>query len=609
MGILTNGSEPGGGATRMRPGVWIAVSSILTLALFSLLAYHVDVTLRTGRELTRAYLEGEGLKDLIHQRHRELSLTAVMLVATRNQEWLERHHEFERTLVASLDAAIESPRPGYDVEALWEIREATHGLSRVEAEAFQMASRGETDDALQLLSGTEYNLWEQRFSSSADRFIDRFLGFLDAELEGHRLHELRSLGISMIIVVICVLMWLYLARRLSRWGTKLRSEVAARERLEGELMAAQKLEAVGRLASGVAHDFGNLLTAIRGYATLAREGLPAEHPARASLARVEDAADQADAATRGLLTFARRGAIEKKPVDLVRILCEGVAWLRRVLPGSIRLSIDFDADSEVWVFGDRGQLQQALLNLVLNARDALPDGGDLRISLEVAESDNDVGYVVMRVADTGQGMKESVKERALEPFFTTKEAGYGTGLGLAMVHGIVSSHAGTIQIESESGQGTCVSLRFPTIEPPAQDDSLIEDEAEKLEGSGLVLLAEGQPYVRDILSTALEEAGFRVQSTASCPDFREIYAACDEEPVLVVMDNDVPEGCGVTCVHTARTNGYGGPIIVITHELSAELESGLDADVMILRKPIRVGDLRRLAIAVTRSGGDEEAAA
>ena len=130
-----------------------------------------------------------------------------------------------------------------------------------------------------------------------------------------------------------------------------------------------------------------------------------------------------------------------------------------------------------------------------------------------------------------------------------------------------------------------------------------------MEGSGLVLLAEGQPYVRDILSTALEEAGFRVQSRASCPDFREMHAACNEEPVLIVMDNDVPEGCGVTCVRTTRANGYDGPIIVITHELSADLESGLDADVMVLRKPMRVGDLRRLAIAVTRSGSDEGAAA
>jgi signal transduction histidine kinase len=609
MAVLTSGIEAGGGGTRMRPGVWIVVSSILTLALFSLLAYHVDVTLHTGRELTGAYLEGEALKDLIHQRHRELSLTAVMLVATRNQEWLERHHEFERALVASLDAAIESPRPGYDLEALREIRDAVHGLSRVEAEAFQMAGHGETEEALQLLSGAEYSLWEQRFTSSADRFIDRFLGFLDAELEGHRLHELRSLGISMIIVVICVLMWLYLARRLNRWGGKLRSEMAARERLEAELRAAQKMEAVGRLASGVAHDFGNLLTAIRGYATLARERLPAEHPARASLARVEEAADQADAATRGLLTFARRGATEKRPVDLVRIAREGTAWLRRVLPRSIRLQLDFDAIGEVWVFGDRGQLQQALLNLVLNARDAMPDGGDLKISLDVTDSDNDSNHVVMRVTDTGYGMDEQVMERALEPFFTTKEAGSGTGLGLAMVHGIVTSHGGVMRIESEPGKGTCVSLRFSTVESPEDSDKQIEDQTQSLEGSGLVLLAEGQPYVRDILSTALEEAGFRVQSRASCPDFREMHAACSEVPALIVMDNDIPGGCGATCVRTTRANGYEGPIIVITHELTADLESGMDADVMVLRKPIRVGDLRRLAIAVTRDGGGDEVAA
>ncbi len=609
MAVTSKDFDSGKVARRMRPGVWIAVSSVLTLALFSLLAYHVDVTLLTGRELTKAYLEGEGLKDLIHERQLELSITAVKLVATQQQDWLERHHEVERALLKALDSAIANPSPGYDLDALREIREAVQGLSRVESEAFQMAGRGEVGDALGVLSGTEYTLWEQRFTSASEQFITRFLAHLNAELEGHRRHELRSLGISMVIVMICVFMWLYLARRLNRWGRKLRSEVAARERLEGELREAQKLEAVGRLASGVAHDFGNLLTAIRGYATLARERLAPDHPARASLAQVEEAADQADAATRGLLTFARRGATEKKPVELTGLVTEGVSWLKRVLPASIHLSLDLDTSARIWVFGDRGQLQQALLNLVLNARDAMTEGGDLRISLHAPASGVDAGFAVLQVMDTGVGMDEAVRHRALEPFFTTKDEGAGTGLGLAMVHGIVKGDEGNMRIESEQGEGTRVSLRFQTVAAPEAADQPPEEEIAPVRGSGLVLLAEGQPYVRGILATALEEAGFDVDSRASCPAFREMYDSLEEAPSLIVMDNDIPGGCGATCIRNTRAKGYRGPIIVITHELPDDLASGLDADVLILRKPVRVGDLRRLAVTVTRSGRGEEAAA
>jgi signal transduction histidine kinase len=596
-------------ARRMRPGVWIAVSSVLTLALFSLLAYHVDVTLRTGREMTKAYLEGEALKDLIHERQLELSINAVKLIATQQQDWLEGHHEIERTLVKALDTAIDSPSPGYDLDALREIREAVQGLSRVESKAFQMAGRGDVSDALGVLSGTEYTLWEQRFTAASERFITRFLDHLNAELEGHRLHELRSLGISMFIVMICVFMWLYLARRLNGWGRKLRSEMAMRERLESELLESQKLEAVGRLASGVAHDFGNLLTAIRGYATLARERLAPDHPARASLAQVEEAADHADAATRGLLTFARSGATEKKPVDLTRLVTDGASWLKRVLPASINLTLELDTSTQVWAFGDRGQFQQALLNLVLNARDAMADGGDLRISLDAPDAGSDAGFAVLRVTDTGVGMDEAVRHRALEPFFTTKDEGSGTGLGLAMVHGVVSGHDGEMRIESEQGEGTRVSLRFPTVAAPDDADQPREDERAPLVGSGLVLLAEGQPYVRDILGTALEEAGFEVDSRASCPAFREMYDGLEAAPSLIVMDNDIPGGCGATCIRNTRAKGYQGPIIVITHELPDDLASGLDADVLVLRKPVRVGDLRRLAVAVTRNGRGGEAAA
>ncbi len=582
-----------------RPRIWILIASGMTLVLFGLLAYHVDETLHVGKELTAAYLGGEALKDLIMERQQELSLTALLLVATRNEEWLSRHHRVERNLLASVSAAIAQPRPGYDVAALTDVHEAVQGLSRVETDAFQLAAQGNVSAGLELLSGGAYQIWSERFTTSAETFIDSFLGYLRAEMEGHRVHEFRSLGVAVAIVAICVGMWLYLARRIRQWADAFSREADARTQLEVELAQAQKMEAVGRLASGIAHDFSNLLTAIRGYTTLAREQLAPEHPARMALSRVEDAADQADDVTRGLLTFGRKGAAERKPVDLVRLLKDGAAGLRRFLPGTVRLRLETGPDPSVWVFGDPGQLQQVLLNLAVNARDAMPDGGELTVSLEAPEG---AGVVVVRVSDTGLGMEAEVLRRAQEPFFTTKDPGDGTGLGLSLVHGIVASHSGSIHIDSRPGSGTSVSLRLPVTETPPEAEEEAPAKEAQTRGSGTIFLAEGHAYVRDILATALEDTGFSVTPVRTCPEFRALQQQRESAADLIVLDADLPGGCGVTCLEAIRQRGYSGPAIVLTYDLTPEMERRLGADVMVLRKPVRIGDLRRLAVALTGPG-------
>lgn len=596
-----------------RPRTWILAASVVTLVLFGLLAYHVDETLHVGTRLTGAYLEGEALKDLIMERQQELSLTALMLVATRSDAWLERHHRVERDLLASLSGAIANPRPGYDTTALEKIREAVQGLSRVETEAFHLAAAGEVAAGIQLLQGAAYTIWTEQFTVSAQTFIDSFLSYLRGELEGHRVHEYRSLGIAVIMVAICVCMWLYLARRMRQWADAFSRELGARTRLELELVQAQKMEAVGRLASGIAHDFSNLLTAIRGYATLAKERLPAGEFAREALARVEDAADQADGVTRGLLTFGRKSAREMKPVDLVRLLEDGAGWLRRFLPGTIKLRLDAGTAPHVWVSGDLGQLQQVLMNLVVNARDAMPGGGELAVSLEAQElgADDGSGSVLIRVSDTGSGMDATTLQRAMEPFFTTKDPDEGTGLGLAVVHGIVSAHGGTVHIDSRPGEGTIVSVTLPLSAMPDERPEAVADidTGPREPGGGTVFLAEGHSYVRDILATALEDSGFTVSPVTSCPEFRALHRDGAITPDLIVLDADLPGGCGVDCLETIRRHGYAGPAILVTHDLTEDMEDRLGADVMVLRKPLRVSDLRRLATAMTRGRKSGEAAA
>jgi signal transduction histidine kinase len=594
-----------------RPGTWILIASVLTFSLFGLLIYHVNVTLRVGSELAQAHLHGEALRDLIVEGEQQLSLAAAMRVATGDREWLGRYEGLQRDLIASLDTAIGTPRPGYDIGALTDIRDAVTDLSRTQSQAIQLAAAGQVPNALALLSDSDHGALKDRFESASGRFMEMFRAHLQAELVGHRRHELGSLGVGMAIVSICVLMWLSLARRVRKRSEAFERELVERSRLEAELLQAQKMEAVGRLASGIAHDFSNLITAIRGFATLARERLPPEHPARQSLARVEEAADQAQGVTRGLLTFSRKSATEKKPVELVAQIQEDARWFRRVLPGTIRLNLDPGSQPKVWVFGDRGQLQQVLLNLVVNARDAMPDGGEVTIKLEAeADPDHDDGrQLALSVADTGMGMGPAVLQRAIEPFFTTKDTEHGTGLGLSVVHGIVKDHGGMLRIDSHPGEGTVVTLTLPIVPAPAATDEVVAEEGIEVSGSGSVFLAQGHAYVRDILVTALEDAGFSVSPVTSCPAFRSLYRDGELRADLVVLDNDLPGGCGVDCLDKIREHGYLGPAIILTHELSPEMEQGLDAEVMLLRKPVRVGDLRRLAVAMTRSrSGGEEAA-
>jgi len=173
----------------------------------------------------------------------------------------------------------------------------------------------------------------------------------------------------------------------------------------------------------------------------------------------------------------------------------------------------------------------------------------------------------------------------------------------------VTDHGGAVRIDSDPGEGTVVSLTLPVTDAPDEAPEEAPESEQQARGSGTVFLAEGHPYVRDILATALEDSGFSVSPVRTCPEFRALHEQGALLPDLIVLDADLPGGCGVNCLETIRRRGYLGPAILVTHDLSPEMELRLGADVMVLRKPLRVGDLRRLAVAMTRPGGRREVAA
>jgi PAS domain S-box-containing protein len=305
-----------------------------------------------------------------------------------------------------------------------------------------------------------------------------------------------------------------------------RAEAALRA-LEEQHRQAQKMEAIGRLASGVAHDFNNLLTAILGSAELLLEDLPADHPGRVEAEETRKAALRAADLTRQLLAFSRQQVLVPQVLDLNAVVTNVDKMLRRVIGEDVELRT-VQAPGIDAVRADPGQLEQVLLNLAVNARDAMPRGGELTI--ETANVDLDAAYVAehpaatpgryvtFAVRDTGTGMDAETQARLFEPFFTTKEKGKGTGLGLATVYGIVKQSGGHISVRSEPGQGTTVTVCLPRVEAPIEPITSPARPSGSLRGSETILVVEDQEEVRKLTRRILEARGYRVLVAASGAD-------------------------------------------------------------------------------------------
>jgi PAS domain S-box-containing protein len=279
---------------------------------------------------------------------------------------------------------------------------------------------------------------------------------------------------------------------------------------EERLRQSQKLEALGQLAAGVAHDFNNVLAAIGGYAQLLQEDLAADDPRRHDLDEILKAAERATRITRQLLAFSRQQVPAASRLDLVELVHDLSRMLRALLPATIVLQVSPARHGPpIDVLADRGQLEQVILNLTVNARDAMPTGGTLSIDLRTATTPASTHTAVLEVRDTGTGMTPEVQAHVFEPFFTTKEPGKGTGLGLATVYGIVCQHSGSIEIASAAGQGTTVTVRLP-MAPPGAEPAANETEQVEPDPGGRVLVVEDEAPVRELAARVLRRAGYDV---------------------------------------------------------------------------------------------------
>jgi signal transduction histidine kinase len=378
---------------------------------------------------------------------------------------------------------------------------------------------------------------------------------------------------------------------------RLQAEVAERRTTEAALRQAQKFEAIGHLTGGIAHDFNNLLTVVIGNLVLARDHAGVDPALAHLLDRALQSAERGVALIQRLLGFARRQRLDPQSIDLHRLMTGIEPLLRQTLGQAIDLVITATADlapAQV----DANQLELAILNLAINARDAMPEGGSLRIGLESRNADSASPpelrpgrYAVMSIADSGTGMDDPTLARAFDPFFTTKAAGAGSGLGLPMVQGFAAQSGGAVQIRSRPGSGTTVELWLPQAEgPAAPTDGPEARETEVPAGTANILLCDDDDDVRRFISEFLGSIGYRVHVANDGGSALEVLERCKEIELLIV-DYAMPGMNGLETIRQVRQQRPGVKPLLITGYAGAI--AGNTAGIPLLRKPFSPAELAR----------------
>jgi signal transduction histidine kinase/CheY-like chemotaxis protein len=386
---------------------------------------------------------------------------------------------------------------------------------------------------------------------------------------------------------------------LSAANTRLEKEIAQRRVAEDRLRQAHKMEAIGQLTGGIAHDFNNLLTAVVGHLEMAEARVIRDSRTSGLVQAALRAADRGAALTRHLLAFARRQHLEPRAVDILAVVDGVEKMLRQTIGHDIRLVTQIGADlPPAWV--DPNQLELAILNLALNARDAMPVGGTLRITAkngraESAFSPADLSsgnYLIVSVSDTGTGMNPEALARAFEPFFTTKEAGRGSGLGLSIVHGFAAQSGGSVQITSSLGNGTNVDLWLPRAEGHFIKCSDPEPEASITEPSqSRILVCDDDADVRAVVGAFLRDSGYVVWEA---PNPFLAFEILDREwPIdLLIADYAMPEMNGLAVIDRAQAHYHGLRVLLMSGHADI-LQAGRISGIPLLPKPFKVAELRR----------------
>ncbi len=369
------------------------------------------------------------------------------------------------------------------------------------------------------------------------------------------------------------------------------TDVTAQQHTEAQLRQAQKLEAVGLLAGGIAHDFNNLLSVIQGYGELLREEF-SEHASGVELVdEVLHAVRRASSLTRQLLTFSRRQVLQPRVLNVQAVLRDMTGLLRRVIGEDLLLALHTDDDTPD-INADLGQIEQVIMNLVVNARDAMDRGGE--VELRTGRCAN--GWAFIEVCDTGAGIPEHVQARMFEPFFTTKPSGRGTGLGLSTVHGIVHQSGGTIQVDSTLGKGSTFRIELP----PATASEVVASHPTPASAAAvrgqLILLVEDEPIVAALLRRLLRDLGYEVLVANAVPEAISVLGRSQRFPDLVITDMIMPGGSGRDLADHLAVSHPAVPVLFMSGYTADMLDrhgGGISPHMAFLEKPFTLDTLAR----------------
>ena len=373
-----------------------------------------------------------------------------------------------------------------------------------------------------------------------------------------------SAGLLILLGVVHVALQARSKRQLREVNARLQEDIRRREAAEresqllhAELLQAQKMESIGRLAGGVAHDFNNILTVQKGYCEMLRMDLPPSHPMAMPLAEIDACADRAAALTRQLLAFSRRQTLQPQVLDLNELVGRLLTMLRRLIGEDVVLEWQ-PAPRPAMIKADAGQIEQVVVNLAVNARDAMAQGGRLRLRVSFLDEETERPFdlapgphVRLTMADSGSGMDEETKRRLFEPFFTTKAAGAGTGLGLATVYGIVRQSGGAITVDSEPGEGTSFNVFLPLVSEPASEVQAVDVSVPRGQGQ-LVLIVEDEASLRHLTAAAVERLGYRVRAEAGGSAALRRVESERLRPDLLLTDVVMPDMSGPALVQHLR---------------------------------------------------------
>jgi len=531
---MQTGHEPEATRVRRQGRSILAVAVVLTLTMFVWQGYHLYASNHAASQreiaarVAAVHDAGEAQLDVVDELGYEVLVAGRDLPDRFVADWAARYTAAtaatRAAVVATLadaDAMLTGPVALVEV-ARSELDGRVDDLVRASATANPRAMRAALSDPAYLAALDD-------FERATDSQIVRLAADLETRIATERSDEFRSVAIATALFLTAIGAWAVFARNLRRGRARLAAEHDRRLEAEAEVSQAQKMEALGLMADGIAHDVKNLTGVILGSVGDVRSGLRDAHESSTALTRIEDATRQADDLARSLLAFSRKRESAKGAVDLAALAIGMTQLLRYLVPPPVELTVE--APEAAWVNGDPIQLQQVILNLAANARDAMPTGGRLALTVREAPATGGPPAWLLTVADSGEGMAPDVVARIFDPFFTTRPAGQGSGLGLAIVRRTVADHGGSIDVSTRPGDGTTFTIRLPAVASPnpAADPG-------PQRGTPPVLVAHPVQYIRELIKGVLVANGYSTVAASTVDEIRTCFDAGRAAPGVAVVD-------------------------------------------------------------------------